>query len=580
MEHYTIDDIDTLTQFQEYVKQSKFKLPTTFIKDGCYNIKFNDSEDFSIVLEKFTREERNAISAYIKELKTPTEGDSLERLIFGKDNTPNIVSCEIVNNTVELFQEINGVVSSKFIPNVFWMLAPSALDRGFTPLKGNLHYKYIKYYNNKQEWFVDKNKYKEHDVYLINDAKEAAMVLNGFTYFKNMKVSDVSACFFDLETTGLAHNDTSKVLLISNTYVNNGIVERKLFAYDEYETDAEMIDAWCSWVRDKNPTVLCGHNIFGYDLPYINYCAQKSGTSLALGRNESNIKFDNWESKFRKDGSQDYMYKRCHIYGREIVDTMFVAIHFDFSRKYDSYGLKQIIKQENLEVKDRVFYDASKIHQNYKNPEEWKKIKEYAIHDADDAKSLYELMISSYFYFNRSIPKTFQVMNYSATGSQLNSLLVRSYLQDGHSIPKADETQPFAGGLSEGNPGIYRNVFKVDCVSLYPSVILQNQIYDKDKDPNKNFLKMVEYFTKERIQNKKLGKETGERYYKDLEQSQKIGINSSFGLLGTKVNFNSPKNAALVTLGGREVLKKAILWCTGKEHVDKIVVEENTEIEE
>jgi DNA polymerase elongation subunit (family B) len=51
-----------------------------------------------------------------------------------------------------------------------------------------------------------------------------------------------------------------------------------------------------------------------------------------------------------------------------------------------------------------------------------------------------------------------------------------------------------------------------------------------------------------------------------LEQSQKIGINSAYGLLGTQVLFNSPDNAELVTKYGREILLKSIKWATGKDY--------------
>jgi DNA polymerase, archaea type len=378
-----------------------------------------------------------------------------------------------------------------------------------------------------------------------------------------MKVADVSALFFDIESTGLAHDENSKVLLISNTFVKNGVVERKLFAYDDYENEADLFVAWNEWVQYINPSIIAGYNIFGYDLPYMRFCADKAGTELRLGRDGSPIYFSKKPSKFRKDGSQDYEYNRCYIFGREIVDIMFVAYHFDFKRKYVSYALKQIIKQENLEVAGRQHYDASKIFENYKDPVEWAKIKQYAIHDADDAHSLYNLMIAAYFYLTPSIPKTFQAINYSASGSQINAFLIRSYLQNGHSLPKTTDAYHFEGAISLGNPGVYKWVYKVDVASLYPSIMLQYDIWDRDKDPKAHFIKMVDYFTQERLVNKQRGKETGERYYKDLEQAQKIVINSAYGMLGaTGLLFNSPKNGEYVTAMGREILTKAINWAT------------------
>lgn len=488
-----------------------------------------------------------------------------QSFIFGKNDTTHIVSCEVLDGYVELFREIDGVVTSEFYDNKYWLLSNTPFNSDWERLKGNLHYKYIKYYNTKQELYIDKRKYRDRDVFGVSDTKEQSMLLNGFTYFKGMKVDQVSSLFFDIESTGLVHNKDSKVLLISNTFVKNGVTTRKLFAYDEYETESAMLDDWCKYVRECNPSNIVGHNVMSFDLPYLDFCSGKAGTSLKLGRDGSDIRFDNWESKFRKDASQDILYKRPHIYGREIIDTFFLAIHFDFARTYESYALKQIIKQEGLEVKDRVFYDAGKIWENYEDPVEWEKIKQYANHDADDAKSLYYLMAASYFYLAQSVPKSFQAINYTATGSQVNAFLIRSYLQEGHSVPKACEPIKFPGAISRGTPGIFYNCWKFDATSLYPSIIRQYEIYDKHKDPKGNFLKMVDFFTLQRLEDKKKAKETGDRYYKELEQSRKIFVNSSYGLLGSVgLLFNSPTNAALVTKYGRDVLKKAILWSSSE----------------
>lgn len=488
----------------------------------------------------------------------------MSSLIFGKDSTQNIVSCEVDGSNIEIFIETPEGVSSYFIPNKYWIVSDRTIGSGWEQLKGQGYYKYIKYYTDEPLWSKERNYFKKKaDIFSVYDAKEAAMLLNGFTYYKGMKVSDVSTLAFDIESTGLLHNKDSKVLLISNTYTKNGIKERKLFSYDEYNNDKEFLEAWCAWVCEKDPSVIMGYNIFAYDLPYIQFCADKVDADLSLGRNGTTVKYNRYESEFRKDGSQSYNYTRCYIYGREIVDNMFLAYHYDqATRKYESYRLKQIIKQEGLEVKDRQHYDASTIAKNYVIPEEWQKIKQYAIHDSDDADALYKLQIPAYFYLTQSIPKSFQSINYTASGSQINAFLIRSYLQDGQALPKASPPVEFEGATSFGHPGVYKNVYKIDVASLYPSIMLQYEVCDVIKDPKRNFSAMVSYFTDERLRNKKLAKETGDKYYKDLQEAQKIVINSAYGMLGAPgLIFNSPKNAALVTQKGREVLQTCIDWC-------------------
>lgn len=490
------------------------------------------------------------------------------KLINGKSSLERIVSLEVNNSTAELFiQNSDGSIKSEFVPNHFWILSDQQHGKDWIRLKGDLHYKYGRQFQDKKDFYSVKQSLRHEDIFLINDQKESFMLNKGYTYFKGLKLEDVSILSFDIETTGLEHNDSSKVLLISNTFRNNGIIERKLFAYDDYNDEGEMINTWCKWVREKNPSVLAGHNINLFDLPYLNFIANKYDTKLYLGRNNSPLKFNTYESKFRKDSTQDYHYYKAKIYGREIVDTMFLSIKYDVARKYESYGLKSIIKYEGLEIKDRVFYDASKIRFNYTNKIEWAKIKEYAMHDADDSLALFDLMAAPLFYSTQMVPKSFQLVTESAEGSKINSIMIRAYLQDGHSLPKESERVDFVGAISYGSPGIYRNCWSVDVASLYPSIIIQYEVYDKDKDPNKYFLELVRTLTDERLKNKALAKETGDSYYKHLEQSQKVTINSCYGFLGsTGLLFNSPKLAAFVTEKGREILKSAIKWATGKEY--------------
>lgn len=494
-------------------------------------------------------------------------------LIFGKNNLLNVVSIETSDGHVEVFTEKKGPngqrqVSSQFIENKYWILS-NEKHNGFVRLKGDLHYKFGKQFKTKYEFNSNKGKLKhKHDIYTINDLREQSLVNKGITYYKDMLPKDISVLSFDIETTGLKHNQDSKLILIANTLRINGVVTRKMFCYDQYEDEGKMIEHWVNWVRKVDPSILCGHNVISYDFPYIKYIADKFGVSLDLGRDRSRLEFYPYVSNFRVDGNRDQEYTNIRCYGREIVDTMFLAIRYDqASKKYESYGLKNIIAQEGLEKENRQFYDAATIKDNYTNPKEWEKIKKYAEFDGDDALALFDLQCPAYFYMAQSVPKPFQQMILSAFGSQLNSVLVRSYLQNGHSIPKSDEIMPFQGAISYGKPGIHKNVMKVDVSSLYPSIILQYDIFDSKKDPEANFLKLAQYFTTERLKNKKLAQETDKQYYKDLEQAQKIFINSLYGLLGAKVNFNNMSLASKVTEHGREILQKAIEWASGKQLV-------------
>lgn len=483
-------------------------------------------------------------------------------LLYGKDQTEHVVGIEVDNEKAYLFIERpNGDQDIKIVPNKFWILSPRNLDGKYTKLAGNLHYCWGKQYTNEEEFQEWRRKLYPKGIFAIRNPKEALQVKDGVTYFKGSKPKEVSVVSFDIESTGLVHDESSEVLLISNTYRSaTGEIQKKLFAYDEYATIGDMIEAWCKWVREVNPSVIMGHNIFGYDLPYLVHVASKYNKTINLGRKDDvPIRIEKYESKFRIDGTKDLHYNKCYIWGREIIDTMFLAYRYDVGRKYESYGLKKIIAQEGLEKADRTFYEAGLIRVNYKNPVEWAKIKEYAKDDADDALALYDLMIAPYFYMCQNVAKPFQMMFESATGSQINSIMMRAYLQDRHSLPAASEAVEYEGAISRGNPGIYRNVFKGDVASLYPSIMIQYEVCDTDKDPKEYFKKLVKSFTEKRLHHKALAKE--DKYHDDMQGALKIFINSAYGFLGTSgILFNSPAKAAFITEKGREILTKAIEW--------------------
>lgn len=491
-------------------------------------------------------------------------------LIYGKNSLDRIVNIEVSDDQATIFRELeDGSLDIKKVPNKFWILAGKSYGPGWHRLEGDQYFKYGKQYTKFLDWIKDKKELPYQDVYLINNSTQALMVKDGYTLFKNLRHDQVSILSFDIEATGLEHNEDSKVILISNTFRKNGVLTRRLFSHDEYSNCAEMIDDWARWVCEMDPSIICGHNIEGYDLIYLEFCHSKySDQGIELGRCGKKLKINQWDSKYRIDGSRDLHYKKSKIYGREIVDTMFLAYKYDaVKKKYESYGLKPIIKIEGLEKPGRTFYDASQIRFNYTDPTEMAKIKAYAEEDADDALALYDLMVPPTFYLTQSVPMPFQLVVESATGAQINSLLVRAYLQDKHSVAKANdlEGEVVEGGISFAVPAIYKNVYKIDIKSCYPSQILRFKLYDEKKDPRAYYYKLVEYFTLQRFEYKEKVRTTGDKFYENLDAMAKIFINSSYGVANTSgLNYNSASVARKITMESRSIIDMALRWASGE----------------
>ncbi len=482
----------------------------------------------------------------------------MSKLINGKDNTEGVVNLTLKDNQIYIYKESKDGVELEKHPYTPWVLSPRPYASHSERLSGNQHYKFITSVTSDQ--FADLADSWQKEIWMPRQVEESFTLAEGVTYFKGRKINEVSILSFDIETSGLAMDETSQTFIISNTFRRNGEITRKLFTLDEYDNQIEMIQDWCKWVNLVNPSIMCGHNILSYDLPYLNNI-----TSLELGRDGSKAVFAEKTSKVRKDGSQQYDFHNVRITGREIVDTFFLSLKYDIARDFPAYGLKPIIRHLGLEKADRSFVDASKMSTYYKERgETWAKAKAYAMEDSEDSLKLFDIMAPSYFYLAQSIPKTFQQMINEASGSQLDALMIRSYLQDGQSQPKTSGKVPFEGAISMGVPGNYQHVKKADIASLYPSVMLEYNIHDPNKDPNNHMIQMLTYFRDERLRNKKLAKETGDRYYDDLQNAQKIMINSMYGFLGSGfLLYNFPQGAAAVTRKGRDILLKGVEWASG-----------------
>lgn len=489
---------------------------------------------------------------------------SINKLIYGKQEVDCIVNISVKNDTAYIFQEMEGTVSCVEMPYKHWVLSPR-WEPKFEKLDGNQWFRFIRLLDSDEFQDYKKQIYQK-QLYTIRHKAENFMTYEGYTYFRNMTPGEVSVLSCDIETSGLDPKaKNARVFLITNTFRRDGKITQKAFIVDDYNNDVEMIEDWCNWVRQMDPSILCLHNGMSFDLPYLNQRMVDHDKQLLLGRDGSAIDIETHSREIRVDGSQSYSYNRSNIFGREIVDTYFLAIKYDIFKKYQSYGLKAIIKQEGLEKEGRTFIDAAKIAKEWNTPNK-ALIIQYGIEDSDDALKLFDLMIPSFFYLANYVPKTLQGMTESATGSQINSVLVRAYLQDGYSIPKSSEHQAYEGAISFGIPGIYRKCWKVDVVGMYPSIILANKLYDKHKDTKGYFLQLIQFFFTERVKNKKLFSQTQKKKYDDLQQMQKILVNSGYGFLGgTGLNFNSPAIAAFITSEGRSIISKAIKWASNED---------------
>ena len=141
--------------------------------------------------------------------------------------------------------------------------------------------------------------------------------------------------------------------------------DKKVF--DDSNGEKEMLEQFIDYVRFKDPDIITGYNIFGFDIPYVNNACKRHNIDFCIGRDDS--------VPWKRD-DQKYRIAKWNLTGRILVDTWMEVRN----------ELKPI--QENLEFVGQLLklggksdIDASRIEEEWKNrPDE---VMEYCMRDVD-----------------------------------------------------------------------------------------------------------------------------------------------------------------------------------------------------
>lgn len=154
-------------------------------------------------------------------------------IIFGKDKTTGIVSVEVRGDELRLFRQVDGEIIEETRPMTYWLVNPTGNDARFSKLEGDLHYKFIKTYSNEIAWQNERKNVYPYSFSVWNRA-EQAMIYEGITYFKSLKVEDVTVLSFDIESAGTMTHKYKETFIIGNTLYKNGELIRKQFSSDDF----------------------------------------------------------------------------------------------------------------------------------------------------------------------------------------------------------------------------------------------------------------------------------------------------------------------------------------------------------
>jgi DNA polymerase elongation subunit (family B) len=477
-------------------------------------------------------------------------------ILFGANPTEGITAVEVGESEAVLYiRSASGELTETREPFTPWLIVSRAEDIPHGGEAVELAEDGYRYLVKLPTWsaFVSarnalRTKGTDHLAY--PGPQRQFLLSTGKTLFKGLAFDGVHQMQIDIETAGLSSESESGRIFLIAISDNRGYEE--LIEGEESEILSKLV----SVVRERNPDVLAGHNIFGFDLPFLAARAKRCGVTLALGRDGSQLAFGSERSC--PIGGHSRPFVPAFVYGRHVIDTLLAVQRFDVAKgQLERYSLKESAHALGLSEPDRVLIPGDRIAEMWATDPETVKV--YARQDVRETGKLAALVCPAEFHLTQMVPDTYQNSATSGTGEKINSILIREYLRQGHAIPRPEPAKPVPGGYTEIRAsGLIHNVVKCDVESLYPSLMLNQEIKPKS-DVLGIFLPALAELTDRRIDAKSRAKSVPEAeraYWDSLQNSFKILINSFYGYLGAPFNFNDFDAAEQVTTSGQEIVKQ------------------------
>lgn len=517
-------------------------------------------------------------------------------LLFGKDKERCIVGAYQLSDThIRLFFRNEGRITYRddpFYP--FFFLSDSSLLDNFIPedkkrfwlvkLQGNNFYQYLAIFsswkafrgaldfiNTKQTVKTGKPD-EESDAnevsltYSKGDALTQYFLQTGKTLFKGMLFEDLHRLQLDIETnyrpgrqSGGREEKFSDEIIIVSFSDNRGWRE---VIHSKGGSEKELLEQVVEIIAEKDPDVIEGHNIFSFDLPYLQRRCERHGVAFSIGRDR--LQPRTYPSSIRfAERSIDFPF--CDVPGRHVIDTLFLIQSYDIAkRSLQSYGLKAVAKHFGFAAPNRTYIEYREIASTWEsNPE---KLLAYALDDVIETQALSEMLSGSNFYMAQMLPYTYAMTSRLGPAAKIEALFVREYIRKKHSLPKASSGQQYTGGYTEVFlKGILGPIVYADVESLYPSIMLSYDVCPKS-DLLRIFPEILRELRTLRFKAKQIGREyrdseddTLGKNFDAMQSSFKILINAMYGYLGFQNGiFNDFTEADRVTTTGQEIAKKMI----------------------
>lgn len=387
-----------------------------------------------------------------------------------------------------------------------------------------------------------------------------------------------------------------------------------------FQTEKELLEYFCKLIKEKNPIVIMGYNIFGFDLPYLYHRCKIHGIfveSAGMSKDENRIA----QYKEIKWSSSAYAYQEFHYFdweGRVVVDLLPV-VKRDY--KLNNYKLKTVSTFFLGETKDPMtvkdIFEAYRVGVLEKKTKKVKRCGQYCVQDARLVLLLFEKLQVWIGLLEMARICNVNVMALYTQGQQVKvfSQVYRKCYQENRLVDSFQSVDipsnirfhfdNYCGAyVFPPVPGKYKWVIPFDFTSLYPTTIIAYNIdystlvtdesFPDDKcnvvmweengekykfrfrkEPMGVIPSLLQSLLQQRNLTKKQLKQTNDPLLKTVfdkrQLAYKVSANSMYGAMGVQKGYLPFLPGAMCTTAkGRESIQKAASFVQNK-HAGKII---------
>jgi DNA polymerase, archaea type len=492
-------------------------------------------------------------------------------LLFGADQTPRIVAVDLgESSTVRVHRrETDGSTITDVEPFHPFVWADSdAVDLGIETekLQGDLKYGWLITVDSWKELIALRNGLKNagRDFFAFTDPVQHYLSATGRTLFKDLRFEELKR--MEIEVLSVAGGgDPGNDDQIMSIALSDNTGWEELIIVDQNnreESERDALRRLTALIKERDPDVIEGHDLFRVHLPLLVARAKKLKTKLDWGRSGAFLRS---RPSRLQIAEKTIDYPKFTIDGRHFVDTFLLAQFYDVGmRSLAGFERTDVARHFDLCDSDEISgLTGKELQRAYESDSEM--FRRRALCGVRETRALSDLLSPSYFIQAQIFPYNYQDAIVRGNATRINALFLREYFRQRHSIPELPMPRAFEGGYTDiFFTGVARNVWHCDIASLYPSIMLQFDCFPVTDEVQifRHLLTDLRTFRLETKAKMRAEKDPATQHHlQALQNTFKILLNSFYGYLGfAQGHFADFDAAARVTQIGRDLLKKMIEW--------------------